>query len=192
MAYNPEEFRTLMARVLDGSEEAADQLVKEYGPYLKHAVRRRLDKRLRSKFDSEDFEQDVWKSFFAALPRHETFDGPELLAGFLATLARNKVVDAVRQRTEGQKWNVTREQPLPGTVVTGIPDVLARRQATPSTMAMSREEWDRLLGQQQPVHRRVLMLFREGRTAAEIAHDVEVSERTVQRIINKCLPGYSS
>jgi len=184
MAYNPDDFRNLMARVLDGSEEAARQLVEEYGSYLLHAVRRRLDRRLRSKFDSTDFVQDVWASFFADLPRDLTFDAPELLAGFLATLARNKVVDAVRQRTEGQKWNVTREQP-----VAGVPDVLAR-QATPSTAAMSQEEWDLLLRKQPPVHRRVLLLYRDGRSSAEIARDVEVSERTVTRIINKCLPGY--
>ncbi len=57
-------FRALFQQVLDGSEDAARRLHEEYGPYIAMAVRRKLPAQLRAKYDSLDFVQDVWLSFF--------------------------------------------------------------------------------------------------------------------------------
>src|SRR5262249_44175004 len=58
-----QEFAALMQRLAGGSQEAARELYDRYGPHIRRVVRRRLIPALRPKFDSIDFEQDVWKSF---------------------------------------------------------------------------------------------------------------------------------
>jgi RNA polymerase sigma factor (sigma-70 family) len=181
-----QQFQALMDRVLAGSPEAARELTEEYGPHLLRAVRRRLHRQLRTKFDSRDFVQDVWASFFAALPGKPAFERPEALVGFLAQLARNKVVDAVRLRLMGQKYNVNREQPLANGPARRDGHLPAR-QPTPSELAASREQWEVFLQKQPLVYRRALALIRDGADPAEAAQAVRVSERTVRRLLQKLL-----
>src|SRR5713226_1526015 len=109
MPRTDEEFHALMQKVVAGSAEAAQELFREYGPYLLHAIRRRMSKRIRSKFDSMDFAQDVWASFFAQPLARRSFGSPEELVAFLTALAENKVIDAVRQRMGTQKHTINRE-----------------------------------------------------------------------------------
>src|SRR5262245_11453834 len=147
MLDSQQEFQRLMEQLLAGSPEAARELTEVYGPHLLRAVRRRLHKQLRTKFDSRDFVQDVWASFFACLPQGPTFDRPGALVGFLARLAHNKVVDAIRLRLMGNKYNVNRERPL----AKGPSDceyLPAARQPTPSALAISREQWELFLEKQ--------------------------------------------
>lgn len=54
-----DDFFYLIGRVREGSEDAAWQLVERYGGHIRRTVRRALDPRLRSKFDSLDFVQSV-------------------------------------------------------------------------------------------------------------------------------------
>jgi DNA-binding NarL/FixJ family response regulator len=50
---------------------------------------------------------------------------------------------------------------------------------------MAEERWDRLLDGQPPQDRRILELLRQGHTHAEIAQQVGVSEKRVQRLLRK-------
>ena len=61
MAKCDDNFRSLICHVREGSEDAAWDLVEQYGEAIRRAVRRALNERLRSKFDSLDFVQLVWK-----------------------------------------------------------------------------------------------------------------------------------
>src|SRR5262249_11396362 len=149
MLDSQQQFQTLMEKVLAGSPEAARELTELYGPHLLRAVRRRLNRQLRTKFDSRDFVQDVWASFFAALPQGTTFDRPGALVCFLARLAHNKVVDAIRLRLMGNKYNVNRERPL-AKGPTERDCLPAALQPTPSALAISREQSDVFL-QKQPL-----------------------------------------
>ena len=56
-------------------------------------MRRVLSPELRSKFDSLDFVQWVWLSFFRVRDKADRFERPEHLVKFLAGMARNKVQD---------------------------------------------------------------------------------------------------
>jgi RNA polymerase sigma factor (sigma-70 family) len=181
------DFLALMERVVAGSDEAARELTERYGPSLLRAVRLRLNRNLRPKFDSLDFVQDIWASFFTDLPRGPSFRGPGELVNFLACLARNKVVKAVRQRLQGQKYNVNREQPLED-LIRNQRTAPQARQPTPSEVAMGREEWERLLQRQPPVYRRVLLLLHDGKTPAAVAQEIGVTERTVRRVTAKVAP----
>src|SRR5262245_23468420 len=96
------EFRHLLKNIQEGSEEAARKLVDHYGSALLRVIRRRLDPKLRQRFDSIDFLQEALATFLCHPPEPEAFDNAEALFSFLANLARNKVV-AAQQQSRRQK-----------------------------------------------------------------------------------------
>lgn len=178
------DFRQLIERIQGGSTTAVQELLNRYGSYLLLAVRKQLNRKLRSKYDSHDFVQDVWASFFKKSLNGYSFQHPNDLAGFLMRLARNKVVNVVRQRLQGQKYNVNREcslHQMDYSLATDVPD----DGQTPSQILMRQEEWDLLLRAQPPVYRRVLVLYRQGLDAAAIAREMNVHVRTINRILAK-------
>ena len=145
-------------------------------------VRRQLPKLLRSRFDSLDFVQSVWGSFFHRVRTGPTDieDEPNLVA-FLAWAARNKVVDEYR-RASSQKHDVRREEPLWDRA--GEPrEVLASAADTPSQLVEAQETLQRLQDQVPKERRKVLELKAAGFSCREIGERLAISERTVQRLI---------
>jgi RNA polymerase sigma factor (sigma-70 family) len=187
MADQNAEFVSLVKRALAGDNEAACELHTSYGSYILYTVRRNLHKRLRPKFDSLDFVQDVWASFFAEFPDKHAFAGPDDLIAFLKTLARNKVLDGTRGRLRGQKHNVGREVSLEAIPEEG--ESLPAAQSTPSQVLMGEEEWIQFLDKQPLVHRRIFLLLREGKSSATIAEELSISQRSVNRILRKIFHG---
>src|ERR1700722_12229829 len=94
MLKRDEQFHLLMRQAMTGSASAAQELFEKYDAVLLRAIRRKLSHKVRSKFDSLDFVQYVWASFFAEPAQQRVFESPEHLVRFLTKLARNKVVDA--------------------------------------------------------------------------------------------------
>jgi RNA polymerase sigma-70 factor (ECF subfamily) len=183
MGDSPSEFARLMQRFHDGSEEAARELLDDYGPHIRRVVRRKLNQKLRSKFDSTDFVQDVWASFLADRSHRPVFDNPQALAVFLGNIAYNKVVQAFRQRVLATKYNVDLEQSLE-TTEGGTGELIAR-QPTPSQAAAANEAWDNLLKRQVPRNRKILELLRQGNTHQEIALELGLNEKTVRRLVRR-------
>ena len=62
-----------------------------------------------SKFDSMDFVQSVWLSFFKNRAAIADFQTASQLVAFLATAARNKVCTESRRRLYTQKHDIRRE-----------------------------------------------------------------------------------
>jgi RNA polymerase sigma factor (sigma-70 family) len=179
-----EEFQRLLGEIQGGSQDAARQFLDRYGEAVLRVIRRRLDRRIRSKFDSMDFLQDVWASFFRSPPPPETFAGPESLFRYLTVLARNKVVDGVRQRLLYQKYNVNRELPREDAAT----DQLARevaRQPTPSQVFVAKEQWERATRGRTQLQLRILGMLRDGHTHADIALALGLSDKMVQRLVRK-------
>jgi RNA polymerase sigma-70 factor (ECF subfamily) len=174
-------FTRLLAQVQAGDEDAARQVCERYGPHIIRAVRRRLHARLRSKFDSTDFSQDVWASFFTKVVEKCDLDNPEDLIRLLTAMARNKVLLALRARTRRQKRDIQREVSLEDKPGGG--SKLAAVQQTPSQIAMGEEAWHQLLAKQPPVTRRILLLLRRGYSHERIAAELGISLRTVQRLL---------
>jgi RNA polymerase sigma factor (sigma-70 family) len=186
MAERDDAFRSLMDRVREGSEDAAWELVNEYGESIRRAVRRVLNDKLRSKFDSLDFVQIVWNSFFHVRDKSDRFNRPEELAAYLVAMAKNKVGMEVRRRLMTEKHNVRNEQSLDQLQASGHPD-LATRQPTPIDVAIAREQWDRLLEGQPAHYREIIHLRLQGHTYQSIADAVQVDECTVRRFLKRLL-----
>ena len=184
MTVDSGDFSSLVKRLREGSQKAAWELVEQYGPHILRVVRRTLSRSIRAKFDSQDFVQAVWASFFANPGKLLNLEKPEQLVALLAAMARHKIIDEHRRRLEYQKHNVTRERSLDAVGSVVASEVTSREQ-TPSQIAIARERWNSLL-QSQPAHyRRIVQLRLTGETYKAIAKELQISQRTVQRVLER-------
>jgi len=87
---NEPDISDLIARAKAGDDAAIREFLTRFEPEVRIMVRGRLPRMLRSQFDSMDFVQAVWQSFFADLRRGtRQFENVHHLRGFLAGVARN-------------------------------------------------------------------------------------------------------
>ena len=108
----PGNIQELLARIRNGDEGAARELLTRYEPKIRLVVRRQLPRLLRSRFDSLDFLQSVWGSFFHKIQTGSNdLEEEQNLITFLAWAARNKVIDEYR-RAATQKQDINREERL--------------------------------------------------------------------------------
>ncbi|HEV3117760.1 MAG TPA: sigma-70 family RNA polymerase sigma factor [Gemmataceae bacterium] len=181
------EFASLMRRVSEGSEDAVKELLERYGPSILRVVRRRLSRRMRSKFDSADFTQSVWASFFAVPRGGLDFKTAEAFVAYLVNMTRNKMVDALRRRQALKKYNVNREHSLEGSAALEARGI-AGAQPTPSQILVARERFQQL-AQGLPAHQRIVLEFlRQGSTHQEIADALGINEKSIRRLVEKIAP----
>src|SRR6516225_1746148 len=95
-----DDFSDRMARAKAGDSAAIRDILSRFEQEVRIMVRSRLPKRMRSQFDSIDFVQAVWQSFFSDFKRDERqFDSEQHLRKFLAGVVRNKVFEQYRRLT---------------------------------------------------------------------------------------------
>lgn len=175
-----DELSLLLEACRRGDSDAAAELVRRYRPYVRAAVRRRLAADMRVRFDSQDFTQEVWLSFFrAALDRADLRDERSLVA-YLSQMARIKVAEEYRHQTT-QKVGLDRDVPFGRTGDT------TGREPTPSAAALADDEWERLAAGLPERERRMLQMLRDGHTHADTAAAFQLSEKTVQRLVQRLL-----
>ena len=179
------EFAVLMSQIRNGSEEAVGQFVRDYGPHVLRVVRRGLNRKLRSKFDSIDFVQAVWVSLFEKRQRFEQFEDPNHLFGFLAIMARNKVVGEFRRRLTTAKFNVDREELSINDSTVRDSSVLSSPGPTPSQVAVANERWQHMLEDTPERHRGVLTSRIAGASFRDAAEEAGIDERTARRVMEK-------
>lgn len=176
-----DEFANLLAACRRRDPVATAELVRRYLPHVRAAVRRRLAENLRTRFDTHDFAQDVWLSFFrAAIDRLEVQDEAALVA-FLSQMARIKVAEEYRHQTT-QKVGLNRDTPLENR-----PQEPAGREPTPSAAAIAGDEWERLTAGLPDRERQMLRMLRDGHTHADTAAAFGLSEKTIQRLVRRLL-----
>ncbi len=175
------ELRALLGRVRAGDEAAARELLVRYEAQVRLVVRRQLPKLLRSRFDSLDFLQSVWGSFFRQMRAGpEEFVQPRALVAFLAKVAKNKVIDEYR-RASSRKADLSREESL-WSRGSATPE-LASEEPSASDVAEARETLARLQDLLPDDRRVVIELRVEGLSTREIGEKLAISERTVRRTL---------
>jgi RNA polymerase sigma factor (sigma-70 family) len=176
------DLRRVLDRIRDGDEEAARELLRRYEAQVRLVVRRQLPRLLRSRFDSLDFLQSVWGSFFRRMQAGPSeFEDPRNLVAFLARAAKNKVIDEYR-RASSRKQDVRLEETL---WEGDRPRELVARTDTPSQIAEADEAFGRLRDQLPEDRRLILGLKAEGLTNREIGDRLKISERTVRRALEE-------
>ena len=172
-----------LARIREGDQDAARDLLHRYEAEVRLVVRRQLPRLLRSRFDSLDFLQSVWGSFFRRVRGDAgpmDFDDSRHLVAFLARAAKNKVIDEYR-RAASRKQDMHREEPL--WADGDRPRDLAGDGDTASQLFEAREAFDRLQDLLPADRRDVLEHKARGLSSREIGEQLGVSERTVQRVL---------
>jgi RNA polymerase sigma-70 factor (ECF subfamily) len=178
-----EDIRGFLARIQAGDQDAARELLARYEAEVRLVVRRQLPRMLRSRFDSVDFLQSVWGSFFHRVRTVpiEFEDGRHLVA-FLARAAKNKVIDEFR-KAGSQKQDMRREEPIWSDG--DKPRDLEAPMETASQLAEAREAFDLLRDLVPQERRAILELKAEGLSSKEIGDRLGISERTVQRVLEE-------
>lgn len=184
MAELDKNFLSLLHQVSEGSEEAARELVDNYGDTILRAVRRALDDRLRCQFDSLDFVQCVWKSFFARRGATDRFRTPQELIAFLVVMARNKVGEQHRFRAT-QKRDFGRELSLDARRNKPVAQKLFAPQPGPPAAAIAQERWENLTQECPHGYEKILELKLQGHTQEEIAGALGYAVATVRRFLKR-------
>lgn len=186
MNQTEQDFQRLMEQIRAGSKDAVCELIDEYGPHIMRVVRRRMHQRLRTRYDSADFVQAVWTSFFGLSGQVRNFKEPQDLVRFLARLASNKVIDAYRRRVRAAQSGD--ERSLDGSAA-AIAARVAGGRPSPSQFAVAQESRAQLLDQIPPHQRCILELLWQGHTCKEAAQALGMDEKTIRRVVRSLATG---
>jgi RNA polymerase sigma factor (sigma-70 family) len=173
------DFRELIRRVREGSPEAVYELVRRYQRDLLDAVRRVLAPKLRSKFDSTEFAQMVWLSFFRA-PKHAArLDNSRQFVAYVVEMAHHKVLMERRHRRT-LKHDISREVPLDENC-----EGVVSREPQPVDLAIAMERLEQILKDLTPRHRQIVELRLQGETYAAIGKKLKIDPHTAYRLIRR-------
>src|SRR5262245_65604722 len=93
-----DDFTDLMARAKSGDPAAIRDFLTRFEHQVRMMVRVRLPRKLRTQFDSIDFVQAVWKSFFADMqPKPRGFANAAHPRRYLPGRVRNTVRELLRR-----------------------------------------------------------------------------------------------
>jgi RNA polymerase sigma-70 factor (ECF subfamily) len=176
-----EDLSDFLRRIQSGDEGAARELLQRFEAEVRLVVRRQLPRLLRSRFDSLDFLQSVWGSFFRRMRQSPTdFEDSRHLVAFLARAAKNKVIDEYR-RSASRKHDMHREEPLwgDGRRAREVADSID----SPSEIAQAHEAYGRLQELVPEEKRTILQMKADGLSSKDIGEQLGISERTVQRVL---------
>jgi RNA polymerase sigma-70 factor (ECF subfamily) len=187
MADEKREFRAALEEVRGGSADAIWRFIELYGPHIRRIARRNMDPRMQAEFDSLDFVQMVWVSFFRDPRKIRSFRQPVDLYRYLGRMVKNKVCDEHRRRIIAAKRDVTRERQLHS-----LEEPVNARASSPSQIAIAREQWQRLIEGEPVRNRDIARLRLGGATYVEISRQLGINEKTVRRVIDRLLQSYNA
>jgi RNA polymerase sigma-70 factor (ECF subfamily) len=175
-------FRALLRRVRAGDAEAAAELVRQFEPAVRRAVRLRLTDpsfcRLQRVLDSVDICQSVLGNFFvrAALGQFD-LETPRDLLGLLVTMAHNKLVDQARKRSNR----------LP--VVGGglLPDTVVDATAPPGDIVAGQELLQKFLGRLSAEERRLADLRAAGLSWSDVAAQTGLTPEAARKQLERAI-----
>jgi RNA polymerase sigma factor (sigma-70 family) len=168
-----------------GDESAWKAVFEECYPKVRRVVRRRLDRSMRSLYDSTDFANDALENLAANLKQLEFPSGNSLIR-FLADVAEKKVIDEYR-RQHTLKRDVSRERPIFATSPGEGPVQLPSDSPTASQFAQANEVYDRLLARKDETERAIIGLRKQGYSNSDIAERTGWNIRRVQRFLEDLL-----
>jgi RNA polymerase sigma factor (sigma-70 family) len=165
-----------------------------YSTNILRVVRRHLPSELRSKVDSVDIVQSVWKSMLTKGAAFDHIKSVDEFVGYIAVVARNKVFETHRKFSQNTKRDIRREQPISGNSGGGkdhltdsplsYPDP---RTPDPSAVVHARENWNRAISDGGEVAEHIIELRLQGMTVAEIADELGETQYLVRQTMASIL-----
>jgi RNA polymerase sigma factor (sigma-70 family) len=164
-----------------GDPTAWEALFKECYPKVRRVVRRKLNRSMRSLYDSTDFANDAMERLAANLDLLE-FPSFGSLIAFLAQVAEQKVIDEYR-RQHTLKNDISRERPI--MAGDAGPIQVPSHDPSASQLAQANECHERLLARDDETERIIIELRQQGHTTGEIAKQTGWNVRKVQRFLKE-------
>jgi RNA polymerase sigma-70 factor (ECF subfamily) len=161
-----EAFGDFVRRIRAGDDQAAAELVRRYEPFIRRAVRLRLeDRRLARLFDSMDICQSVLASFFVRTAAGQyDLERPEQLIQLLVSMARHKLASAARR--EHRQCRDRRRATADAAAALGE---VAASDPSPSQQVAGRDLLEQVRQRLRPDERALADLRAQGLAWAEIA-----------------------
>ena len=183
MPVSPEE-KALIDLWRGGDQDAARQLRDRYVDRLLQLAQRRLSQRYASRVDAEDIVQSVFRTVFLRLREGRfVFEEQDDLCKLLVKITVHKTLRQVAfhkaakrdPHQETDQGEHHREQLL----------AVLDRGPTPEAEAAFNDQLEHLLSQLKPEEQTILELRLQGYKSEEIAKQLNVSDRTVRRILER-------
>ena len=178
-------FCDLIRRVRSGSQDAAAELVRQYEPAIKNAIRQPLIQvRLHRFLDATDISQSVLATFFlrAAAGRFR-LNRPEQLHKLLVTMARNKVRDEARKHQAHRRD----KRRVEDNVADGALEALLDRAPSPGEIVAGNELVDELYRQLSVEERYLAEQRVDGHEWAAIADKLGRSPAALRKQLTRAL-----
>ena len=178
-------FHQMITRLHDGSQAAADDLVKRYATRLVALARSRLGERLRPRVDPEDVVQSALRSFFVR-HREQKFqiENWEGLWGLLTVITLRKCNRQVEHYYASRR-DVRREFRPDNADDSAAGMEFFADGPRPEEAAALAELVERILADLEPREREILTQHLQGADVEEIARNISRSTRTVERVLER-------
>tara|TARA_R110002072_G_scaffold271038_2_gene430951 strand:+ start:58986 stop:59600 length:615 start_codon:yes stop_codon:yes gene_type:complete len=178
------QIRPLISLVRAGDQDAAEVVFDRYAQQLARLAEKHLNHRLARRVEGDDVVQSVFRTFFQRVERGEfQIRSRDQLWKLLVTITIRKTQMQAR-RHGAEKRDVRLETGDPVALMSAID-----REPGPEEARILDEEIDRvLLGMpsgQQELYRRLLELKLAGHSNDEIAGELGIVRRTVERMLNR-------
>jgi RNA polymerase sigma factor (sigma-70 family) len=171
----------LLAQAAAGDEDALVRLLRQHGDAARGAVKGKIANRWRSVLSEDDVVQQTYADAFLAIRRFRP-QGQDSFRRWLATLARNNLLDAVKQLTAASRGGKQRQlQPASDESFHRLWNTLAATTSTPSHRAR-RGESHRLL-------RETIKKLPSSYRQVVIHYDLECRSAEEVAAIAQCSPG---
>jgi RNA polymerase sigma-70 factor (ECF subfamily) len=175
----------LLARLRAGDEQAAAEVFNRFTRRLVGLARLKLGQSLRGKEDPEDAVQSALMSFFPryAAGQFELASWDELW-GLLARMTAHKCGDRV-ERFRAARRDIRREVSAPAADDSNPSWEFLTRDPTPAQAVVLTEIIEELHGSLGERDRAILALHLQGIDVAVISTELQCSERTVFRVLER-------
>jgi len=180
----PSQARSLLNRWREGDEDAARQLFQLYEDRLLGLARQRISQRFGRRLDPEDVVQSVFRTFFTKAKGGKfQVDKPEDIWRLLARITVHKTFRQIAFH-RAAKRNVNKEKSQGDDSQDHVLNLLDRGP-TPEMANQFVDQVEHFLKALHPEHREILELRMQGYKDVEIAEKLNISDRTIRRVMEQ-------
>ena len=172
-------FEYLVRQVQAGDDAAAEKLFESYDKHVTSVIRRLKIVSLANVYSTRDFSQAVWASLFSELDLLNGVHESKQFIGLIVAIARNKVVDENRRRTQTRRFSGEKN------TIRCMQSLMQQESKVPgpSELAVARERYNRLCSVLSDTHFKVLEMKVAGYSNKAIAEQMGCCVKTVRRWI---------
>jgi RNA polymerase sigma-70 factor (ECF subfamily) len=176
--------RELLERWRAGDQDAARQIFERYADRLIALADRRLSERLSSRIDPEDIVQSAFRTFFVRVRKGRfTLPDDDALCKLLMRITVHKTLQQVAYQ-KAAKRDPSREAEQAREPERRMQELMAK-EPTDEVVTGFLDQLEGFLNELGDRGRRIIELRMHNYTNEEIAKKLDISDRTVRRVIER-------